>query len=122
MLTNVIYVLNKASSSRNISVRVLQIFSKRNKRTWLSVYLSGCQMATASSGKPPSKSKNLSCGARVLIKPAMVDPSKRLELMILFLRFYQRDSYSSLKFGNHYFSFSTLGLKVPNLFERHPLL
>ena len=37
------------------------------------------------------------CGARLLIKPALADPSNGLELIILF--FEQRDWNSSLKFG-----------------------
>ena len=65
----------------------------------LSVYVSGCQMGNTIQSKPPSKSLSLSCGARLLIKPAMADPSKGLELMILFFRFHQSDSNSSLKFG-----------------------
>ena len=59
----------------------------------------------------------------------MVDPSKELELMILFFRFDQRDSNSSLKFGQltatwlkSWVSNLQMKQRAPSIFESHGTL
>ena len=69
----------------------IKFFPKRKKQ--VSIFFRLSNGNGNGNGKP---SFSLSCGARLLIKPSMADPS--IGLMTLFFRFDQSDSNSSLKF------------------------